>query len=69
MAPDKIYATNIAGTLYASNKPQEIFGEQYSEYIRKDALIEWAESMKRICKGSQYFEQAYQTVIKKLESL
>ena len=41
-APNKIYAINIAETIYASNKPQEIFGEPYSEYIRKDALLEWA---------------------------
>lgn len=40
MVPDKIYAKIIAGSLCVSRTPNEIFGEQYPEYIRKDALLD-----------------------------
>lgn len=39
------------------------------EYIRKSALLEWAKNMKRICKGADPIEKAYQTMIDKIESL
>lgn len=38
-SPDIIYAQIVAGTLYASRKPNEVFGEQFSQYIRKDTLL------------------------------
>ncbi len=38
-------------------------------YIRKDALLEWVKEIKRICKGAEPIEKAYQTVIDKIESL
>lgn len=38
-------------------------------YIRKDALLEWANNMKRICKAAEPIEKAYQTMIEKIESL
>ena len=45
--PNKIYAKIIAGSLHVSRKPNEIFGEPYPEYIRKDALLEWAREKKK----------------------
>lgn len=42
--PDKIYAKIIGGTLTSSIEQKEIFGEKYPEYIRKDALLEWAKN-------------------------
>ncbi len=41
-APDKIYAMIVAGTLYADTKQHEVFNKPYAEYVRKDALLEWA---------------------------
>lgn len=38
-APDKIYAKIVDGRLVASRTPNEIFGEYFPEYIRKDALL------------------------------
>lgn len=42
MIPDKIYAKVVADILYANREPKELFGEPYQEYIRKNALLEWA---------------------------
>ena len=39
------------------------------EYIRKDVLLDWAKNMKRICKGAEPIEKAYQIMIDKIESL
>lgn len=47
-SPDKIYAMRIAGTLYASEKPQEVFGEPYDEYIRKDKVLEILKDAKHL---------------------
>lgn len=45
MTPDKVYCwRNVLGSFYASpSKPEVIISE---EYIRKDALLEWAEAKK-----------------------
>lgn len=74
-APDKIYATVIDTdfTGFTSLCPG-LFARfsadsGYEEYIRKDALLEWANNMKRICKGAEPIEKAYQTMIEKIESL
>ena len=68
-APDKIYAVNIAGTLYASNKPQEVFREPYSEYIRKETLMEWLKEKKEWYEGCEDYEKAFRMMIDKLKSL
>ena len=39
------------------------------EYIRKDTILEWANNMKRICKGAEPIEKAYQTMIDKLNEM
>lgn len=66
--PDKIFVSSdpfgFMSGYYMENHPPH--GE---EYIRKDALMEWAERMKSICKGSEPIVKAYQTVIDKLNSM
>ena len=67
-APDKIYIhrTFHLGLLSASEI--DITGQD-EQYIRKDTLLEWVKEIKRICKGAEPIEKAYQTVIDKIESL
>lgn len=64
-APDKIWInTDTLNGYYVFNHP--LCGE---EYIRKDTLLEWAKSMKKICQGAEPIEKAYQTIINKLNSM
>ena len=66
-APDKVFVhTGQLGFLYASK--MNITGND-TEYIHKDALLEWAKEMKRICRGAEPIEKAYQTMIDKINSL
>jgi hypothetical protein len=62
--PDKIWITTDLNGYYMSNHPP--CGE---EYLRKDALMEWAKAMKRICKAAEPIEKAYQTMIDKLNEM
>lgn len=66
-APEKLYfnTSDINGILniYSNKDPHDSL-----EYIRKDALIEWAKNMKRICQGAEPLEKAYQTIIDKLRN-
>jgi len=66
--PDKLYCwRGVLGSLYSSpSKQKEVNTE---EYIRKGALLEWAENIKRSCKGAVPTEKAYQTMIDKLNSI
>ena len=41
-APDKIYAIDIGEQLLIRRTPSTTFGKEWSEYIRKDLLLEWA---------------------------
>lgn len=69
MIPDKIYLNKYMirpGMLHPAQYPADT---PEVEYIRKDALLEWAKEMKRICKGAEPIDKAYQTVIDKLNSL
>jgi len=77
MIPDKIYLA-FDGEFVAQSATHKtdlngnsIFLAQYvpHEYIRKDALLEWVKSMKRICQGAEPIEKAYQTIIDKLNSM
>ena len=69
-ATDKIYLfRNPIGVILGSWYMDSAEQFENIEYIRKDALIEWAESMKRICQGAEPLEKAYQTVIDKLNSM
>lgn len=68
--PDKIYLfRNPIGVILGSWYLDSSEEFENIEYIRKDALIEWAKNMKHICKGSESIEKAYQTIIDKLESV
>ena len=66
-ALDKIYV-NIPGDYWHPGIESEKVDTD-TEYIRKDALLEWAERMKSICKGAEPIVKAYQTVIDKLNSM
>lgn len=68
-APDKIYVHTSAhlGLLTLTTIP--VGGPAEQEFIRKDALMEWAKEMKKICRGAEPIEKAYQTMIDKIESL
>lgn len=64
--PDKIYIQpNAHDGWFEGNKPNDNF----VDYLSKDALLEWAKNMKRICKGAEPIEKAYQTIIDRIESL
>lgn len=70
-APDKIYLTTSAenekhGNNWGCWTDKECPGETY---IRKDALLEWLKEMKRICRGAEPIEKAYQTILDKLNSM
>lgn len=67
-APDKIYIHRTIHLGLLSASEIDITGQD-EQYIRKDALLEWAKNMKMICKGVESLEKAYQTVIDKIKSL
>lgn len=67
MFPKFLYARTLDNkTIDVAYGPQSL---NTVEYIRKNALIEWAKEMKRICRGAKPIEKAYQTMIDKIESL
>lgn len=69
-APDKIYLhPDIGGREFIRPWLHRAANSESVAYIRKDALLEWANNMKRICKGAEPIEKAYQTMIEKIESL
>lgn len=76
-APDKIYLSvgkgeDWAYAMWTQKTPEEQkFSEldEHEEYIRKEALMEWAKNMRRICKDAEPIEKAYQTVIDKINSM
>lgn len=71
-APDKLYIGRrnygplIGGWVLQPFRSQEI---ESIEYIRKEALLGWVKEMKRICRGAEPIEKAYQTIIDKLNSM
>jgi len=69
--PDKIYIRHywIPGELDDEWRLKPVEDEQCEEYIRKDALLEWAKAMKRVCKAAEPIEKAYQTMIDKLNEM
>lgn len=68
--PDKIYLhPDIGGREFIRPWLHRAANSESVAYIRKDALLEWANNMKRICKGAEPIEKAYQTMIEKIESL
>lgn len=64
--PDKLFGwTGVLGSLYASpRKPEEVNAE---EYIRKDALLEWAKDELKLskdveCVSEKSYEEGRQQV-------
>lgn len=71
-APDKIYVKEFdegINQMWSRIKATETMANAQHEYIRKDALLEWAKAMKRICKAAEPIEKAYQTMIDKLNEM
>lgn len=66
-APDKVYVKKEKNNVVYSLSVQYDNGGE--EYIRKDALLGWVKEMKRICRGAEPIEKAYQTIIDKLNSM
>ena len=74
-APDKIYVetggydkrrdsvVGYAFDSYSESQPNEI------EYIRKDALLEWAKEQSSHCDSSVAMRRAYDQLIEKLQEL
>lgn len=69
-APDKIYIrTGMSGLLYGS---KEKSFETDAEYIRKDALLEWAKEQYREYANNPFYvgeRDAFTQLIKKLNTL
>lgn len=65
-APDKIYINNDEWHYYP-------VGEECEEYIRKDALLEWAKECFRSQDGGSWYSKgaadAYSKVINKLNEM
>ena len=69
-APDKIYLhPDIGGREFIRPWLHRAANSESVAYIRKDALLEWAKAMKRICKAAEPIEKAYQTMIDKLNEM
>lgn len=71
-APDKIYVREYPDGLarfWESKKKEDVVATIPHEYIRKEALLKWIKEMKRICRGAEPIEKAYQTVLDKLNSM
>ena len=81
MIPDKLYAKIVAGILHASTEPHKVFGEEYPEYIRKDALLTWLNDVENIynketdgnpgadCKYYCGMCEAFEMVVEKLNKM
>ena len=69
-SPNKFYLLrNKIGVILGSWFSDSCNQLENIEYIRKEVLLEWAQNMKRVCKGAEPIEKAYQTMIDKIESL
>lgn len=72
MMPDKIYVREYPDGSFNptwETKRKDDPTTVHHEYIRKDALLEWLKEMKRICRGAEPIEKAYQTIIDKLNEM
>ena len=73
-APNKIYAVERDNTLgvrklYASYTPAKDDDGEYEEYIRKDALLEWAKETYLTENASAIRKVCFKQLIEKLQSL
>ncbi len=72
-APDKIYVRKYRDgdtSWFWENEPyeDEIAGIEAVEYIRKDALLEWAENWKQLGQSDD-FMYAIETLVQHLNSM
>lgn len=68
-APDKIYLNKYMirpGMLYPAQYPPDT---PEFEYIRKDALLEWAKEKANDYKGTANIRRSFEMMIRKIESL
>lgn len=68
MIPDRIFVSSdpfgFMPAYYIENHPP--YGE---EYIRKDALLEWAKEKAEDYKGTANIRRSFEMMIRKIESL
>lgn len=68
MIPDRIFVSSdtfgFMSAYYIENHPP--YGE---EYIRKDALLEWAKEKAEDYKGTANIRRSFEMMIRKIESL
>ena len=67
-APDKIYVSNWIYNIWQYTIPDPD-DETEVEYIRKDALLEWAKEKANDYKGTENIRRSFELMIKKIESL
>ena len=70
-APNKIYAAIVNDGLFASVIPNKTKDEPFSEYIRKDALLEWAKEQlnENVGQYDEDYDLAFNVLIEKLNKL
>ena len=64
-APDKIYVHEAS----APELAEPALKEYHVEYIRKDALLEWAKEKANDYKGTANIRRSFEMMINKIESL
>ena len=73
-APDKIYLPEeinwpSAANFTLGNQPDDIEYIRKIEYLRKDALLEWAKEKAEDYKGTANIRRSFEMMIRKIESL
>ena len=68
MAPDKLYISHLIYDtfMYQTPDPDD---ETQVEYIRKDALLEWAKEKAEDYKGTANIRRSFEMMIRKINSL
>ena len=69
MIPDKIYLNSPDGDYDVAEWNPIPYAKITTEYIRKDALLEWAKHQIEIAKVNNYAYTPYEKLIDKLNSL
>ena len=67
-APDKIYLNTSDGDYEFAEWNVVPYAEVTTEYIRKDALLEWAKERKRLMEDEIGFRLSIDDVIEKLNN-
>lgn len=72
MIPDKIYVREYPDGLnqfWDRKERDDVVATIYHEYIRKDALLEWAKEKAEDYKGTANIRRSFEMMIRKIESL